>query len=81
MRLSPSQESREFLRVHGAVVDLSQQDVLVRHLSAGLFEIGVGRLEDVIEADFFVDRHQGIAQARIGSMQRNGQMIPAIERG
>jgi hypothetical protein len=40
-----------------------------------LAKIIVGRLEDRLDPDPLVDRHQSIAQLIVGSVQRDGQIV------
>ena len=81
--LAARKQAGQFLRVAGAVVEAAEDDVLVRHLPAGLLEELVGRVQDGRDAGLVVGRHDSRAQCvvRARAARRPGDTACPGRRG
>ena len=73
------QEFGQLQGMLGAIVQFGEKHVLERQPATTHVEVMVRRVEDLLDADAFIDRHNLRSQFVVGGMQRNGQVITRIE--
>ena len=70
-----AEQRGQFPSVLRCVILSGQQDVLIRHTSPGPLEVFLCGLQDSVDPDRLVHRHNLGAQVVVGRVQRHGQVV------